>query len=195
MVGRQYGGDRVLIVLTALSFVLGTVPYFLGTYLLYLVLYLLYLVLYLPVLGVVYSIVSTGIIWEQCGIVQSISTGWQWDFLAFVADTIYTERYMGLASPSDNYRGYDVSVSMSRIWKSVLLSWRVSIICTLSCFQTANVIHKVQHFKGKDFLLVHGTADGELSPALCQEYCLCEFIGQSGVWLHVQMSGLFSQVK
>lgn len=46
-------------------------------------------------------------------------------------DTAYTERYLGLATPDDNAAGYNAT----------------------------NVMHKVNNFRDKKFLIAHGTAD------------------------------------
>ncbi|KAA0186174.1 hypothetical protein HAZT_HAZT006020 [Hyalella azteca] len=46
-------------------------------------------------------------------------------------DTVYTERYMGLPTPEDNLKAYEAS----------------------------DVTRLADNFKGKDFLLIHGTAD------------------------------------
>jgi len=59
----------------------------------------------------------------KCGIAVAPVTDWRY------YDTVYTERYMGLAR--ENYQGYD----------------------------QANVSRKAENFRGKHFLLIHGTAD------------------------------------
>jgi len=46
-------------------------------------------------------------------------------------DTVYTERYMGLPTPEDNIAGY----------------------------QSTSVLSMTKNFRGKNFLLIHGTAD------------------------------------
>jgi len=46
-------------------------------------------------------------------------------------DTVYSERYMGLPTVEDNLAGY----------------------------QSTNIMSKAEKFKGKNFLLMHGTAD------------------------------------
>ncbi|KAK2174164.1 hypothetical protein NP493_821g01037 [Ridgeia piscesae] len=60
-----------------------------------------------------------------CGVAVAPVTDWRY------YDTIYTERYMGLANSNDNFRGYD----------------------------NANVSRKADQFKGKSIMLIHGTAD------------------------------------
>ncbi|KAK2157135.1 hypothetical protein LSH36_197g03008 [Paralvinella palmiformis] len=60
-----------------------------------------------------------------CGIAVAPVTDWRY------YDTAYTERYMGLSSLEENFRGYD----------------------------NANVSRKAGNFRGKKFLIVHGTAD------------------------------------
>lgn len=61
----------------------------------------------------------------NCGVAVAPVTDWRY------YDTVYTERYMGLANSNDNYKGYD----------------------------NANVSSKAHNFKGKHFMLIHGTAD------------------------------------
>ncbi|ESO02216.1 hypothetical protein HELRODRAFT_161459 [Helobdella robusta] len=61
----------------------------------------------------------------KCGIAVAPVTDWRY------YDTVYTERYMGRPTSSDNYIGYD----------------------------SANVSRKAKYFKNKKFLLIHGTAD------------------------------------
>lgn len=53
----------------------------------------------------------------------------------FVADSVYSERYMRSPKPEDNYVNY----------------------------QQSSVSMKAEHIRGKKFLLIHGTADGKLS--------------------------------
>lgn len=48
-------------------------------------------------------------------------------------DSTYTERYMGYPIRDDNLEGYT----------------------------RGDILNKVSNFKGKNFLLIHGTADGE----------------------------------
>ena len=47
------------------------------------------------------------------------------------ADTVYTERYMGLPTPNDNLKAYEAS----------------------------DVTRQVENFRNKEFFLIHGTAD------------------------------------
>ncbi|KAI0215541.1 Dipeptidyl aminopeptidase-like protein 6 [Lamellibrachia satsuma] len=61
----------------------------------------------------------------QCGVAVAPVTDWRY------YDTVYTERYMGLANSNDNFRGYD----------------------------NANVSRKADQFKGKSIMLIHGTGD------------------------------------
>ncbi|XP_073988549.1 dipeptidyl peptidase 4 omega isoform X3 [Rhodnius prolixus] len=61
----------------------------------------------------------------KCGISVAPVTDW------LLYDTLYTERYMGLPTPDDNYRGYE----------------------------EASLNNKVDNFKNKLFFLIHGTLD------------------------------------
>ncbi|XP_045623531.1 venom dipeptidyl peptidase 4 isoform X2 [Procambarus clarkii] len=61
----------------------------------------------------------------KCGISVAPVTSW------IYYDTVYTERYMGLPTPEDNFAAYDYS----------------------------DVTRNVSNFKNKEFFLIHGTAD------------------------------------
>jgi len=61
----------------------------------------------------------------KCGIAVAPVTSWLY------YDTIYTERFMGLPTDDDNWKGYNAS----------------------------QVVTRVDNFRNKDFLLVHGNAD------------------------------------
>jgi len=61
----------------------------------------------------------------KCGISVAPVTSWTY------YDTVYTERYMGLPTPTDNFVAYNAS----------------------------DVTQNVENFRNKDFFLIHGTAD------------------------------------
>ena len=57
--------------------------------------------------------VTDWIYYGQSAILHNISIYY---YIFFIADTIYTERYMGLPSPEDNEEGYEVPI-LYKIYK------------------------------------------------------------------------------